>query len=84
MLLVEQKLTELLEYFQAAQAAGYDDPIQALIENGKMALEEPSTAGVCARIKLKLDQQAVLSREAFRATLEINNETADPFGPHRR
>ena len=79
MLLVEQKLTELLEYFQAAQAAGYDDPIQALIENGKMALEEPGTAGVCARIKLKLDQQAVLSREAFRATLEINNETADPL-----
>ncbi|HOK77001.1 MAG TPA: CARDB domain-containing protein, partial [Verrucomicrobiota bacterium] len=79
MLLVEQKLVELLEYYQAAQAAGYDDPIQALIENGKMALDEPGTAGVCARIKLRLDQQAVLSREAFRATLEINNETADPL-----
>ncbi|MBE0545906.1 MAG: pre-peptidase C-terminal domain-containing protein, partial [Verrucomicrobia bacterium] len=38
--------------------------------------EEGEDGGVCARVKLKLDQEAVLSREAFRATLDIDNATA--------
>ena len=36
-------------------------------------------AEVCARVKLKLSQQAVLTRDAFNATLEIDNETASPL-----
>lgn len=35
--------------------------------------------GVCARVKLKLNQSAVLTRDAFNATLEIGNETAAPL-----
>lgn len=35
--------------------------------------------GVCARVKLKLSQQAVLTRDAFNATLEIGNDTASPL-----
>lgn len=33
--------------------------------------------GVPARIRLRLDQTAVLTREAFRATLEVGNETGE-------
>ncbi len=32
--------------------------------------------GVCARVKLRLEQDAVISRDAFRATLEIQNSDA--------
>ena len=35
--------------------------------------------GVCARVKLKLNQSAVLTRDAFNATLEIGNDTAAPL-----
>ena len=42
------------------------------------AATEPSTSagGVCARVKLRTEQQAVLTRDAFRATLEISNQDA--------
>jgi|GEM_PF-1190706 len=39
----------------------------------------PPSEGVCARVKLRLDQDAVLTRTAFRATLELNNSTALPL-----
>jgi hypothetical protein len=32
-------------------------------------------AGVCAQVRLKTDQEAVLTRDAFRATLELDNAT---------
>ena len=36
----------------------------------------PHLDGVCAKVKLQLNQDAVLSRDAFKATLEIENATA--------
>jgi hypothetical protein len=39
------------------------------------------TAGVCARVGLRLDQSAVITRTAFRATLELSNH--DPASPLR-
>ncbi len=38
-----------------------------------LAILNQDSGGICARIKLRLEQQAVLSRDAFRATLEIEN-----------
>src|SRR5689334_18770610 len=35
--------------------------------------------GVCAKVGLRLDQSAVMTRSAFRATLEISNH--DPATP---
>ena len=41
----------------------------------------PHLDGVCAKVKLRLDQEAVLSRDAFKATLElINGTTLDLSG----
>lgn len=38
-----------------------------------------ASTGVCARVSLKLNQSAVLTRDAFNATLEIGNDTANPL-----
>jgi len=70
---LQQAITLLGSYQEAAEAEGYTDPINAMVEIGRTQLQEPHDAGVCARVKIKLDQQAVLSREAFRATLDIDN-----------
>ncbi len=36
----------------------------------------PSTNAVCAKVTIRLDQRAVLTRDAFKATLELENDTA--------
>jgi subtilase family serine protease len=38
----------------------------------------PRGAGICARVKLRLEQEAAITRDAFRATLELDNN-----GPSR-
>ncbi len=40
--------------------------------------EEPPR-DVCARVSLQLDQRAVLTRDAFRATLQVENDTETPL-----
>ncbi|MFZ4595517.1 MAG: CARDB domain-containing protein, partial [Verrucomicrobiaceae bacterium] len=66
-----------------SKQAGYDS-----LENGVAAeiqklrtfyLSQPATGGVCARVKLRLEQDAVITRDAFRATLELNNSGATPL-----
>ena len=34
---------------------------------------------VCARVQIRLDQKAILARDAFKATLELNNQTPGPI-----
>lgn len=58
----------------ASVAAGAGAALDELIE----ALSE-SDSGVCAKVKLRLDQEAVLSRDAFKATLEIDNTEGKPL-----
>src|SRR5690606_25841073 len=36
-----------------------------------------SRSGVCAQVKLRLDQEAVMTRSAFRGTLELTNNQPD-------
>jgi len=43
------------------------------------ALDPVPTRDVCAKVSLQLDQSAVLTRDAFRATLEIENDTETPL-----
>ncbi len=49
---------------------------------GPLALRDPrgtddGGSGICAQVRLRLDQDLVLTRNAFRATLEIENRTPD-------
>ncbi len=64
----------------ASKAAGYNFPDNGLaieFQNLKQFyLNTPQTGGICARVRLRTEQQAVISRDAFRALLEIEN--ADP------
>ncbi|MBI4578238.1 MAG: carboxypeptidase regulatory-like domain-containing protein, partial [Planctomycetes bacterium] len=39
--------------------------------------EEPQPAGVCARVRIRIEQDAVLTRTAFLGTLEIENTQPD-------
>ena len=54
-------------------------PIGVLL--GLVAGGHAQTAGVCARVGLRLDQSAVMARTAFRATLELGDH--DPASPLR-
>jgi hypothetical protein len=65
------------------QADGFSDPISAVraaSDNYHAQLLSSAQGGggsVCAKVVLQLDQQAVMSREAFKATLQIiNNSTS--------
>ena len=70
------KLVTATEETQKAQAAGFNDPISAIVETVRTQNEEGGGGGVCARVKLRLEQEAVITRDAFRATLEIDNQDA--------
>jgi hypothetical protein len=73
-IVLKEKLILAAQYQQQATAAGFTDPINAIVESIRFRSEAES-GGTCARVKIKLDQEAVLSREAFKATLEIDNGT---------
>jgi hypothetical protein len=48
--------------------------LQQAYKNLKAALDQGSGGGgICGKVSLRLDQQAVISRDAFNATLEIEN-----------
>lgn len=56
---------------------GYDnigDAFDAAVEEYQAAYDEQSKAGVCARVVIKIEQELVLTRSAFMATLELFNE----------
>lgn len=75
MVVLKEKMILAGQYHSEAVAAGFTDPINAIVETARFRSEAES-GGVCARVKIKLDQEAVLSREAFKATLEVDNGTA--------
>lgn len=58
----------------ASLAAGLNTARDELV-----AVLTAESGGVCARVKLRLDQEAVLSRDAFKATLEIDNADGAPL-----
>ena len=62
----------------ASQADGYDSPFDGLkwaMQQLRDFLYQPSS-GICAQVRLRIDQEAVIARDAFKATLEIDNSSA--------
>ena len=61
---------------QADSAEGITDPAVGLSQ-AEGALEQailaPQSAGVCAEVKLQLDQNVAITRTAFKATLQLND-----------
>jgi len=64
-----------------AVADGYEDPINAVYQAGLefVARANSSGGGSCARVVLKIEQEAVITRDGFNATLEIANDTDQPL-----
>jgi len=60
--------------YQICLANGYTDPMDGLVQTASLLAGQGVEGGVCAQVRLRLEQQAVISRDAFRATLEIVNE----------
>lgn len=52
-------------------------PLRPAQGQGEVRAASGDDSGVCAQIRLRLDQELVLTRNAFRATLEIENRTPD-------
>ena len=65
----------------ALESEGYTDPVLALQQTTGDLLARLSGGGggICARVRLQLDQDAILTRDAFKATLEIANSTVSPL-----
>ncbi len=62
-----------------SEAEGYPDPITAVaqyVADLEHFMSEGSGNGVCAHVRLRLNQEAVMTRDAFSATLEIQNDTS--------
>ncbi len=61
----------------ALAAEGYSDPVVAVQQTAGdlLAMISRGSGGICARVRLQLDQEAILTRDAFKATLEIANST---------
>ena len=65
----------IIECEEAAHAMGYPD-LNEMWQVKKRKLQEKlseSTDGVCASVTLKIEQQMVMTRQAFRGTLGIHN-----------
>jgi hypothetical protein len=61
---------------EANLAAGYPNLYDAALTAVALARAESAPQeGVCARVGLRLDQQVVLTRDAFNGTLEIDNRS---------
>jgi hypothetical protein len=63
------------DQYEISQAAGYDSPLDGFI--AAMQASGKQAGSVCARVVLEIDQDAVLTRDAFRATLKLNNSSAN-------
>lgn len=62
---------------QLSLAEGFASPDLGLVDSLKKFRETgpTKTQGVCARVKIQIDQQAVLTRQAFAGTLEVTNSS---------
>ena len=66
--------------YQAALAAGYADPIAGFFAALINAESKLGGGGVCAQVVLQIGQSAVLTRDAFSASLQLQNAGASPLG----
>lgn len=69
---IEEAVTGL----KASQEAGFVDPMDEFFQAFKDLRDaiEGNQGGVCSRVKVRLDQDVVMTRTAFRANLEVENE----------
>ena len=73
-------IIEIDSQFKASVAAGYDGPIGgffAALNSAESMLGSYTSGATCASIVLQIDQNAVLTLNAFHVTLQLDNNGAD-------
>ena len=73
--ILARRLAAIEEAHQRDVADGYNNPFEGLKADVELLQTENKSGGICARVKLQIDQEAVLTRDGFKATLEVNNGT---------
>jgi hypothetical protein len=61
---------------ETARNLGHDSPQAAFRATVHDLAAQPEDTGVCARVKVRLEQDAVIARDGFRAVLELENNGA--------
>ncbi len=80
-----ERLQELWDRAREAISADRTQGFTRLLESLRYALDVlredrlTQKKGICARVRIRIDQQAVISRNAFRATLELENDGDEPL-----
>ena len=70
---------EALNAITQSEAEGAPDPLTAVsdyVRDLEAFMVEGEGGGVCAHVRLRIDQEAIVTRDAFNAALEIQNDTA--------
>ncbi|MCC5806719.1 MAG: carboxypeptidase regulatory-like domain-containing protein [Opitutales bacterium] len=68
--------TTMESAYLAAAADGFADPLEGFISAKDAYFQSIDGAGICARVRIQIEQEAVITRDGFKATLEIANESA--------
>ena len=71
--------TSVVAAFESSRAKGFIDPFhEFLTESANLRQTlQGNQGGTCATVKIQLSQDVVMTRTAFRATLELENERTD-------
>jgi hypothetical protein len=71
---LELAYTSFAAGHRLAIRSGYRDVFDAVVTITREQAEFGEGGGVCARVKIRLEQEAVIARDGFRATLELVND----------
>ncbi len=70
----------VIESVNRSRAKGYADPFESYVDKQNKLLEFLTFGGgVCAKVKLRIEQEAVMTRDAFEASLEMSNNDDLPI-----
>jgi hypothetical protein len=74
--MIQQRTAAADAAYRESTAAGYIDPLDEFVKKANTVKQdlEQSSGGSCARVKIQLSQDVMMTRTAFRATLELQNE----------
>ncbi|TVR48813.1 MAG: tandem-95 repeat protein, partial [Puniceicoccaceae bacterium] len=75
----DEALDQMAAAYAASAADGFADPLEQVLAAKDTWFRSIDNAGICARVKIQLDQEAVLTRDAFEAALEIVNDSTVPM-----
>lgn len=77
---IDEATTRVVAAFDRARADGFEDPLEAFGAAVDGLFDFLTTGGgVCARVRLQIEQEAVMTRDAFDATLALDNSGDEPL-----